>query len=135
MQLSKALEEEGYDFEYTELSNQPNSEVLASLDRAHVVLNQFYAFIPGIFGIEALAANAVLLTSADGEIEPTLPPGANSAWVVTPYWQVYENLKTVLEAPEMMQSQADRGTAWVAAHCSRSIDQVRFHRLLAAVEE
>jgi hypothetical protein len=131
----KALEEEGYDFEYTELSNQPNSEVLASLDRAHVVLNQFYAFIPGIFGIEALAANAVLLTSADGEIEPTLPPGANSAWVVTPYWQVYENLKTVLEAPEMMQSQADRGTAWVAAHCSRSIDQVRFHRLLAAVEE
>ncbi len=108
--------------------------MLAALDRAHVVLNQFYAFIPGVFGIEALAANAVLLTSADGTIEPALPPGANDAWVVTPFWRVYDNLKAVLDNPGTMQSQADRGTAWVEAHCSRSVDRAHLLQLLAGVE-
>lgn len=130
----KALREEGYDFEYLELTNRPNAEVLAALDRAHVVLNQFYAFIPGIFGIEALAANAVLLTSADGTIEPTLPPGANEAWVVTPFWRVHDQLKVVLDHPDTMQPQADRGTAWVSAHCSRSVDRAHLLELLAGIE-
>ena len=130
----KALKEQGYDFEYLELTNRSNAEVLAALDRAHIVLNQFYAFIPGIFGIEALAANAVLLTSADGTIEPTLPPGANEAWVVTPFWQVYDKLKAVLDNPDTMQSQADRGTAWVGEYCSRSVDRAHLLELLANIE-
>jgi hypothetical protein len=130
----KALEEQGYDFEYVELTNQPNADVLATLERAHVVLNQFYAFIPGVFGVEAMAANAVLLTSADGTLEPSLPAGANDAWIVTPFWQVYDNLKSVLDHPETMQAKADLGTTWVQEHCSRSANQARLLHLLARIE-
>lgn len=114
----KRLKSQGYDFEYVELLGKPHREVLACLARAHVVLNEFYAFVPSIFGVEAMAANAVLLTSADKEHEPTLFKGANEAWVVTPYWLVYERLREVLDRPERMQAQADRGTEWVARYCS-----------------
>lgn len=129
----RRLREEGYDFEYVELSNQPNEDVLAALDRAHIVLNQFYAFIPGVFGIEAMAANTVMLASADGDLEPSLPQGANDAWVVTAHWQVYDHLKAVLDQPGTLQAQADRGTEWVRANCSRSVDTRRLHALLASV--
>ena len=131
----RSLEEEGYSFDYVELMNQPNDVVLATLDRAHIVMNQFYAFIPGIFGMEGLAANAVVLTSADRDIEHSLPPGANDAWVVTPFWKVYDNLKVVLDHPEKMQSQADRGTEWLRTHCSRSVDRATLLELLAAVDD
>lgn len=127
----KRLREEDYVFEYVELTNQPNAVVLATLERAHVVLNQFYAFIPGVFGIEALAANTVMLTSADGSLEPSLPAGANDAWVVTPSWRIYENLKAVLDDPSSMQRQADAGTAWVEENCSRSVDRSRLLSILS----
>jgi hypothetical protein len=130
----KALKERGYEFEYIELTNRPNTEVLAALERAHVLLGHFYQFIPGIVGLEALAANCVLLTSADRSIEPSLPPGANDAWVVTPYWRVFDNLKAVLDNLDTMQSQADRGTAWVKVHCSRSVSRAHLLELLNAVE-
>ncbi|MGO4343144.1 glycosyltransferase [Pedococcus sp. 2YAF34] len=130
----KGLHEQGFEFEYLELSNQPNSAVLDVLSRAHVVLGHFYQFIPGIVGLEAMASNCVLLTSADADIEASLPPGANEAWVVTPSWLIRENLERLLSRPKDMQSQADKGTAWVAAHCSRSVDRSRLLRLLAAAE-
>lgn len=115
----KQLQEEGYDFEYIELIGVPNSVVLESLARAHIVLNEFYAFVPGVFGIETMMNNAVLLTSADRDIEPTLFDGANDAWVVTPYWRIYQNLKAQLESPMAeLQQQADKGTDWVLKYCT-----------------
>ena len=116
----KHLRSEGFDFEYVELIDRPHEEVLASLRRAHIVLNQFYSFVPGVLGIEAMAANAVLLTSADRDIEPSLFEGANDAWVVTPYWLVYERLREVLSTPERLRAQADCGTAWVARWCTQT---------------
>jgi hypothetical protein len=126
------LREEGYDFEYLELARRPHAEVVELLERAHLVLNEFYAFVPGVFGVEAMAANAVLLTSADPDIEPSLPPGAADAWVVTPYWKIRERLRAVLDDPAAMQEQADRGTEWVAHHCSRSANSAT---LAAALEQ
>jgi len=126
----KALREDGHEFEYIELTQRPNAEVVTLLERAHIVLNEFYSFVPGVFGVEAMAANAVLLTSADPAIEPTLPVGAEEAWVVTPYWRIYDRLKGVLDDRQGMQSQADRGTAWVQRNCSRSANCERFVDLL-----
>ena len=128
----RSLKEEGYDFEYVELVRRPHEEVVAVLERAHVVLNEFYAFVPGVFGIEAMAANAVLVTSADPEIEPSLPQGAAEAWVVTPYWRVTQRLRCLLDNPAGLQAQADRGTDWVLRHCSRSANTATF---LAALEQ
>lgn len=128
------LQEGGYDFEYVEMTGRPNAEVLAALERAHVVLGHFYQFNPGIIGIEAMAANAVLMSSGDPEIERSLPPDAKNAWVVTPYWQLLKNLQGLLDNPERMQSQADRGTAWVEMYCSRSVDRARLLTLLASID-
>lgn len=117
----KKLKEEGYDFTYTELMGVPNSEVLEALRSAHIILNEFYAFVPGIFGIEAMTNNAVLLTSADKNIEPTLFGNANEAWVVTPYWLIYDNLKIQLDKPMVdLKKQADKGTEWVEKYCTQS---------------
>ena len=78
------LREEGFDFEYVELTGVPHEEVASQLQRAHIVLNQFFAYVPGMFGIEAMAAGAVVLQSADESLESDLPAGSNAAWVVTP---------------------------------------------------
>lgn len=117
----KKLRLEGYIFNYIELINVSNSEVLKALQSAHIVLNQFYAFVPGVFGIEAMAYNTVLLTSADKNIEPTLFGNANEAWVVTPYWLIYDNLKMQLDKPMLdLKKQANKGTEWVEKYCTQS---------------
>lgn len=116
----RRLEAEGYDFEYVELAGVPNAVVRAELHRAHIALNQFYAFIPGVFGIEALASGCAVLMSADETIEPDLPAGSNDAWVVTRYFEVYENLKNLLDHPDLIAPQARRGRDWAHEHVSFS---------------
>lgn len=108
----KKLKVEGYRFKYVELINVPNEKMLKELENAHIVLNQFYAFVPSVFGLEAMANHCVLLTSADENIETTLPCGANKAWCVTPYWNIYDNLKNLLDNPEQIKSQASAGFKW-----------------------
>lgn len=114
------LHSEGYEFEYVELMNTPNEVVRKELARAHIVLNQFYAYIPGVFGIEGLASNCAVLMSADETIEPDLPAGSNDAWVVTKHFEVYEKLKHLLDHPDTISSQAARGQAWATEHVSLS---------------
>ena len=108
----KKLKVEGYNIDYVELINVDNSIILKELRSAHIVLNQFYAFIPSIFGMEALAAHTALLTSADENIETSLDKGSNEAWCVTPYWMIYDNIKALLDSPEKIKKQADMGFKW-----------------------
>lgn len=112
----KKLELEGYKFKYIELINVPHQTMLAELQRAHIALNEFYAFVPGVFGLEAMASHCALLTSADENIETTLPCGANKAWCVTPYWNIYDNLKNLLDNPEKIKAQANAGFKWAKAN-------------------
>ncbi len=70
-------------FEYRELNKVPHAEVLAALREAHIVLNEFYAFVPGCSASRRWRAGAHLLTRADEAIETDLPSGSNAAWVVT----------------------------------------------------
>ena len=115
----KKLQLLGYDFEYVELIGVSHEKVRSELARSHIVLNEFYAFVPGVFGLEALASHAALLTSADKNIEPMLPEGANDAWIVTPYWDVLDNLKAALDMPvEQLKKQADKGYEWAEHHAS-----------------
>ncbi len=128
------LRSEGYDFEYRELVGVPNSEVLAALREAHIVLNEFYAFVPGVFGVEAMASGCALLTSADETIETDLPPGSNSAWVVTTAGDVQENLRRLLDRPELIGPQAAAGLDWVREHATVSASGARIRRLLDALD-
>lgn len=115
------LRGEGYEFEYRELTDVTNDDVQQELARAHIVLNQFYAYLPGVFGIEALASSCVMLCSADERFEPlTLAAGANDAWVVTGIDEVYEHTKALLDRPATLADQARRGFEWAVRHTSAS---------------
>jgi len=112
----KKLEIEGYDFEYIELQNISNETVLEHLKSSHIVLNQFYAFVPGVFGIEAMANNCAVLMSADSTIEIGLPHDSEDAWMITKYWEVYDNLKYLLNHPEKIKYYADNGYSFAYKH-------------------
>lgn len=127
----KKLQENGYKFKYVELKNVSNSKVLEELRNAHIVLNEFYAFTPGVFGVEAMANHCALLTSADSVIETCLPSDSNEAWFVTKYWQVYDNLKLLLDNPILIKKYADRGFDWVIRNASYSVVKKRLMRDLS----
>ncbi len=127
----KKLQMEGYYFEYKELMGVSNRVMLEALADAHIVLNEFYAFVPGQFGVEAMASHCALITSADDRIETTLPAGANAAWMVTEYWNIYDNLKRLLDDHALMKQYADTGFAWASEHCSYQKSAVRLKALLA----
>ncbi|MCB2413605.1 glycosyltransferase [Demequina sp. TTPB684] len=114
------LQSEGYAFEYRELINVPHDQVIAALREAHIVLNEFYAFVPGVFGVEAMASGCALLTRADERIETDLPAGSNQAWVVTTAADIYTNLKGLLDQPQHIETRAAAGREWVLANATTS---------------
>lgn len=126
----KKLKQEGYQFEYQELIGVSNSDMLKALREAHVVLNEFYAFVPGQFGVEAMASHCALLTSADPDIETTLPAGASTAWMKTEYWNIYDNLKLILDTPTLISQYADAGFAWAYEYCSYQKNALRLRKIL-----
>ena len=114
------LRSEGYKFKYVEFIEASNTDVLEQLKSAHIVLNEFYSFVPGLFGVEAMASHCALLTSADEEIEVSLPRGSNKAWMVTKHYEVYDNLKELLDSPSLAKQYADSGYEWALEHAAIS---------------
>ena len=105
----KKLELENYKINYVELQNVPNQLVLEHLKSSHIVLNQFYALTPGYFGVEAMANHCAVLMSADPGIEIGLPENINDAWLITRYWEIYDNLKYLLLNKDKIKYYADNG--------------------------
>ena len=124
------LRQEGFKFEYVELQNAANSEVISHLRRAHVVLNEFYAFIPGVFGIEALANTCVVLTRASHELDPSIPGNPNSAWIPTEPYQVYDHLLWALQHPERLAAIASAGFNWALAYAHEDSGGLEFAKEL-----
>lgn len=123
------LRAERDDFEYRELIDVSNAEVLNALSNAHIALNEFYSFVPGVFGIEAMARMCVMLTSADPAIETDLGPDAANAWIVTPVDHIYAEVSALLDDPERMRRQARAGFQWAWEHasataCTRSMREI-----------
>jgi hypothetical protein len=128
------LHDEGYDFVYRELMGVPNDEVLSALDDSHIALNQFYAFAPGVFGVEAMAHACVMLCSADPSIETALGDEAAGAWVLTRVGEVYDNLKWLLDHPEKLRDQARRGFEWVRDNQTVSTNGSGLRQILERIE-
>jgi hypothetical protein len=127
------LQAEGYDFEYVELIGMPHESILSQLRRSDIVANQFYAFVPSVFGIEALASWTAVLMSADPTVEPDIAPGSDGAWLVTGPTEVYDNLKRLLDEPDTVRSLAARGYEWALATASASASGEVLQRLLSSV--
>lgn len=128
------LQSEGHAFEYRELVDVPHTEVLAALREAHIVLNEFYAFVPGVFGVEAMANGCALLTRADESIETDLPAGSNDAWIVTTAGDIETNLRELLQHPERIERQAAAGLAWVQQHATVSASGARVRAILDGID-
>jgi len=105
----KKLQMENYDFDYVELQNTKNKIVLEHLKTTDIVLNQFYSFIPAVFGIEAMASNCAVLMSADPNIDNVITENNKNAWLITRYWEIYDNLKYLLDNPDKIKFYADNG--------------------------
>lgn len=106
----KKLTLEGYEFEYTELTNTPNKKVLEILQDAHILINEFYAYIPGVLAIEGMGNFCATITSAEYD---GFPEGAKNAWFQTKYWKVYDNLKYLLDNTNKMEEYANNGYEFV----------------------
>lgn len=124
------LRQESLDFEYIELSGLPHEKVKQSLDAAHIVLNQFYSYVPGVFGIEAMAAGCAMMVSADEHLEPQLPAGTNDSWVVTEHFAVADRLRELLLNREYALAKAKAGRDWVRKHAVASVSGAEVSRIL-----
>lgn len=127
------LRAEGYEFEYVELMGVTNDVVVSHLRRAHIVLNQFFGFSPAVFGVEGLCAGTVVMMSADETLETDLAPGSNDAWVVTAHYEVYDNLKRLLDAPDTWRPIAQRGLDWARQHGTATGAGARLNAVLEDV--
>lgn len=116
----KGLKEKGYHFDYVELQNMPHQIVLNHLREAHIVLNQFYAFVPSVFGIEALASHCAVMMSADLSLEPLMQSSQVEPWIKTNYWNIEDKLEFLLQNPGQIHFYADKGYDWALQHWSYS---------------
>ncbi len=128
------LKVNGYIFTYLELVGFKNQVVLDELKTAHIVLNEFYDLAPGVFGVEALASFCALMTSADETIETDLPQGSNQAWLPTKAYEVYDNLKYLLDNPDAQMLYAERGYEWALQHASQSSSGKKLRQILDSIE-
>jgi hypothetical protein len=126
----KKLKVEGYKFKYVEFIESTNVDILEQLKDANIVLNEFYSFAPGVFGVEAMASHCALLTSADEEIELSLPVGSNKAWMVTRNYEIYDNLKVLLDSPLLVKKYADSGYEWALEHAAISSTGKKLENIL-----
>lgn len=124
---------EGYEFEYVELIGVPNAVVKQEIGRAHIAMNQFYGFSPAVFGVEALMAGCVVMMSSDETVETDLPKGTNECWVVTKHFQVYSNLKRLLDDPSQLEPISRKGRAWAEKYAGKASAGAMLHRTLDAV--
>ncbi|MFB7884222.1 glycosyltransferase [Microbacterium sp. NPDC056057] len=118
--------------EYRELIGVPHSEVLAALDEAHIALNEFYSSVPGVFGVEAMARRCVVVTSASADDEPDLGVESRGAWVVADVDSLHDAVAGLLEHPQALAAQADRGWEWARTHASASASRAAMRAALQA---
>lgn len=126
----KRLQMEGFDFEYKELIGAPHSEVLDELSKSHIVINELFAFMPGLLSIEAMAHSCAVLTRADPNYEVQLRDCGDIPWLITPAYLLYENLVLLLGNPEEVKQRALAGFDWVKRYASSEESGKKFRRII-----
>ena len=124
------LKSEGYPFEYKELIGMPHSEVISSMASSHIVMNQFYSFCHGTFGVEAMLSMNCMMTSADPQYTHELHEGAEEAWIITHSTKVYDELKGILDQPEKIKDTAEKGRAYALRNFTLGPVKKYFHEVL-----
>jgi glycosyltransferase involved in cell wall biosynthesis len=104
------LKREGYVFEFRLLRNTPNKIVRETVSRADIAIDELFEAMPGGFSIESMAAGcAVLGGNVPGfsGFPPELPI------IHTDPSNIYQNLKMLLENPELRRELGEKGRKYV----------------------
>ena len=56
-----------------------------------------------------MASNCAVLMSADPNIDNVITENNKNAWLITRYWEIYDNLKYLLDNPDKIKFYADNG--------------------------
>lgn len=110
LEAVERLKKEGYRFKLLLCENMDNVEVRQKLSQSEIVVDQLLARAYGLFAIEAMASGNVVLGNAQGghygfpEELPILTTNPDN---------IYENLKMVLENPQLRVERAQKGRVYV----------------------
>jgi glycosyltransferase involved in cell wall biosynthesis len=110
LEAVEKLKKEGYQFKFLLCENMDNVEVRRKLSQSEIVVDQLLAPAHGLFAIEAMASGNVVLGNAKGghyafpEDLPILTTNPDN---------IYENLKMVLEDPQLRIEMAQKGRIYV----------------------
>jgi len=119
VKAAEQLKNEGYDFEFTLFHGDSNVEVKDSLARADIAVDQLFSSANGMFATEAMAAGCAVLGG-------NFPKFSGYPWelpvIHTDPDNVYDNLKMLLENPQLRQELGEKGRKYVDKyHDSRKI--------------
>ncbi len=104
------LKKEGYDFDFYLFRGTPNAKVRETLSSADVSVVSLFSQGPGIFALESMAAGCAVLSGSYPEFGgfPRELPAIH-----TDPDNVYQNLKMLLENPELRRELGKKGRKYV----------------------
>jgi glycosyltransferase involved in cell wall biosynthesis len=113
------LKREGYGFEFYLFRNTSNIKVRETLSDADIAIDQLFAFGAGMFALEAMAAGCAVL---GGNIPGFSGLSKELPIIHTNPDNIYQNLKMLLENPELRQELGEKGRKYVEQyHDSRKV--------------
>jgi|LSQX01.2.fsa_nt_gb hypothetical protein len=121
----KKLKLLGYDFEYIEVTDLKHIELTKLLNEVHIVLGEFYSFVPGILAIEALFSYCAVISSANPEYED-FPEYPDKVWIYAGYWEVFDKLKYCLDNSGELIDYAERGYNYAIRNYSIASARLQF---------
>lgn len=110
LEAVERLKSEGYDFEFRLFQNTSNVKVRETLSNADISVDQLFSTCPGMFAIESMAAGCAVLGGNIPEFSgfpPELPV------IHTDPDNVYQNMKMLLENPELRRELGEKGRRYV----------------------
>ncbi len=104
------LKREGYDFDFRLFQEMSNLEVRRALEEADIAVDQLLSTGTGMFGMEAMATGCAVL----GRVYPDIAGFPPELPVLnTDPDTIYQNLKMLLENPELRRELGGKGRRYV----------------------
>lgn len=110
LEAVERLKKEGYKFEFKLFEEMGNKEVREALSGADIAVDQLYSVANGMFANEAMAAGCTVL---GGNIPSASGRPMELPVIHTNPDTIYENLKILLDNPEMRYEFGEKGRQYV----------------------
>ncbi len=98
--------------EYIERIGIPHEQLMLELGTYHIVINELYGFMPGVFALEAMAKGCVVVTRADFQYEKQLGEQSIGAWVIASETNIHLVLRDLIQNKKELRNIATKGYNW-----------------------